>query len=126
MNNQFTTYEIAVKLKELGFNEKCLYSIEYSEGGQTLYLNPNFKNNSQSYIGEITLPLWQQAINWIRREKGIDLCVNKAYDDLWEYSYNRVGDDTTTITHVPLPTECSLEDAYKECILAAIKLIEKK
>ena len=90
MVNQFVTYEIALKLKELGFNEKCLYSIEYSEGGQTLQLNPNFKNNSQCYIGEITIPLRKQVIDWLREKHNLHIkfMINDSYDvndKTWEF-----------------------------------------
>lgn len=75
MEKQLCHTKIALKLKELGFNEKCLYSIEYSEGGQTLQLNPNFKNNSQCYIGEITIPLWEQVIDWLGDKYDIHIVI---------------------------------------------------
>lgn len=59
MKNQFVTYKIALKLKELGFNEECL---------------GYFRNNTKSFhLGEDTrvqkdsvlAPLWQQVIDWL-------------------------------------------------------------
>jgi len=80
MKEQFVTYEIASKLKELSFDEQCLYSIEYSEGGRTLKLNPNCKINLTCDIGEITLPLWQQVLDWILNKYGIFINVIPTKD----------------------------------------------
>ena len=65
MKKQFVTYEIALKLKELGFDEPCLYSFEFGNGGLECKLNPNLKSNTTCDIGEITAPLWQQAIEFL-------------------------------------------------------------
>ncbi len=60
MKDQFVTYEIAVKLKELGFDKRCIagYSVEKSlRIGEVSF---------QSEIDGFCLaPLWQQAIDWI-------------------------------------------------------------
>lgn len=96
MTKEFTTYEIAVKLKELGFDEECLgiWKINGDDADLNYKSTLNFKSQEQVdyvYGNTILAPLWQQAINWIRCEKGIDLYVNKVYDRLWQYSYHRFG-----------------------------------
>ena len=66
MKKQFVTYEIALKLKELDFDEPC---IAYY-AGETL-LSEFVLDYSRSAIYtqadndyEISSPLWQQAIEW--------------------------------------------------------------
>ena len=56
MKKQFTPYEISVKLKELGFNEKCfdVYSDVKSVG--------MFRNSPRDRTPKI---LWQQAFDWL-------------------------------------------------------------
>ena len=51
MENEFVPYELAVKLKELGFDEPCMSSKDM--------------NNSK---GLIQLPLYQQAFRWFREK----------------------------------------------------------
>lgn len=86
MEEQFVPYELALKLKELGFDEKCLgfyyQAIEtewfdFRSGGNVIFNegNPIILN----YSGKIGLerdeiylckaPLWQQAFDWFREEK---------------------------------------------------------
>ena len=72
MKKQFVTYEIALKLKELGFDELCFgwwcwingsianfYDYKISNS-QLIELN-NHKNNCAA-------PLWQQAIDFLREK----------------------------------------------------------
>lgn len=53
MQEQFVTHEIALMLKELGFNEPCFkdFGYDYNEDGVP-FLSCN-------------LPLWQQAIDFV-------------------------------------------------------------
>ena len=69
MKKQFVTYEIALKLKKLGFNEISRFGQETSlytkEGKHTFYANYGFMGSGLSG-GYIYAPLWQQVIDWFR------------------------------------------------------------
>lgn len=58
MKKQFVIYEIALKLKELGFEEYCL---AYYDNNKELKIF----NNCQEYYRSIKAPLWQQAIDFL-------------------------------------------------------------
>lgn len=76
MQNQFVTYEIALKLKELGFREDCLYyfdSFKYTGSSSAFWDN---YNKSELLISK---PLYQQVIDWLREEHGIHVIINKTY-----------------------------------------------
>lgn len=68
MKKQFVTYEIAIKLEELGFNEKCLGSYcvtpKFDAGDFELGVSYSLK-----------APLWQQAIDWLREEHKLHVSV---------------------------------------------------
>ena len=68
MENEFVTLSLAKRLKEQGFDEECLYSYEYSEGGMIVKQNPLKKANSSCDAGEITAPLWKQADEWMDKQ----------------------------------------------------------
>ena len=78
MGNQFVTYEIALKLKELGFNEKCFGFYRNSEiCGVNIWDRDHdqFHVISQENISSATYefilaPLWQQAFEFFRKECG--------------------------------------------------------
>ena len=64
IEEQFVPYEIALKLKQLGFDEVCLAHwigdnlvISYTQSSFS------FKNNST-----VLAPLWQQAFDWFREK----------------------------------------------------------
>ena len=66
MKKQFVTYEIALKLKELGFDEHC---IAYYAGETLLSEFVLDHSRTISYTQtndgyEMSAPLWQQVIEW--------------------------------------------------------------
>jgi hypothetical protein len=62
MEKEFVPYELAVKLKELGFDEPCFGY--YDEGG----------NLYTEMVEVLKAPLYQQAINFLY------ICSNKQID----------------------------------------------
>lgn len=70
MEKEFVTYEIALKLKELGFDEYCLGF--YTTWKELLF----YVNDKESYIRDkkqilCDAPLWQQTIDWLWKEHKI-------------------------------------------------------
>lgn len=91
MEKEFVTYEQALALKELGFDEECFCT--YSN--KQLSRNPSHKMdsipiteepytwcNSKVHDTVITAPLKQQAFRWFREKHNIDAWVQPfvAYD----------------------------------------------
>lgn len=82
MKEQFVTYDIGLKLKELGFNEPCL---RYYWSGANSLMGRNEKERSNSELTQLSktqlkglqfskfcsLPLWQQAFDWFENEHKI-------------------------------------------------------
>ena len=72
MKKLFTTYQIASKLKELGFDEPCLMYY-YNDDENKLHSNVSTSTLYGAMISEegfnkdrqIKAPLWQQAIHWL-------------------------------------------------------------
>jgi hypothetical protein len=116
MKEQFVTYEIALKLKKLGFDEPCL---------GYYHINQNYPDGYSFTMGEDTrtsdctvkAPLYQQAIDWFRGKYRIDIHItfkhqkgnkidgiNSVYYDIeiyrlrggdaWkEYNFNQISDN---------------------------------
>lgn len=71
IRKQFATYEIALKLKELGFNETCLgMFVPYRDDVVELEYNGCITNN-EMFSKCIAAPLWQQVIDWFNKEYDI-------------------------------------------------------
>jgi hypothetical protein len=93
MKKQFVPYEIALTLKEKGFDEPCISKYEEN------YLCQDFSFdicNDDTWITNSKLhskdkycaaPLWQQVIDWLRDVKKVEIIVESGPVDLG-YSYH--------------------------------------
>jgi hypothetical protein len=131
MNNEFVSYEIALKLKELGFDEPCFtYYYELNSNLRT-HLVVDI-NNAWTYLGNTNFgftlaPLYQQVFKWLRNKYDIDISINTIY-----YKYNeniskkyRVVIDNETVFKY-LGFYDTYEEAQKECILDLISIIKNQ
>lgn len=66
IEQQFIPYELALELKELGFDEECLMYWYKANNGHELVFE-----KTQTFQPYISAPLWQQAFDWFR-EKGYE------------------------------------------------------
>jgi hypothetical protein len=131
MEKEFVSYEVALKLKELGFDEPCFtYYYELTSNLRT-HLGVDI-NNAWTYSGNKKLgftlaPLYQQVFKWLRNKYGIDFSINTTYSRYNENTskkYSGVIDNKTVFINV------GFYDTYEEAELAGlqkmIKIIEKE
>jgi len=85
MKNQFVTYEIALALKELGFNEACLGAY-YPEPDSELIPCKWYNNNNHRLNPKIAAPLWQQAIDYLREKHNLHVEI-RYLDSVAKYGY---------------------------------------
>jgi len=71
MEKEFVTYELALKLKELGFDEPCWGYYHVNEGYSIGYAFCYSDRESQPYYG-CSAPLFQQAFRWLYQKLNID------------------------------------------------------
>ncbi len=79
MKDLFVPYELAVKLKEKGFKEKCIFMYD-----KLNMLSKDLRTNEQEFYGVnynsslycCSAPFWQQVIDWLREEKNIKVVEN--------------------------------------------------
>jgi hypothetical protein len=86
MKEQFVPYEIALKLKEKGFDEPCLGYFDplYKK----LVIWENGSTNSTS--NWVYAPLWQQVSKWFRIVHNIYLIEQVTIDSRGDIFYYRV------------------------------------
>ena len=77
MNEDFVTYELAVKLKEKGFDIPC-YGYYHRDGGNDSFElcgngDCDFLNSKNKH--RIAAPTISQVLKWLREEKGIHIEV---------------------------------------------------
>jgi hypothetical protein len=85
MKEQFVSYQIAKKLKELGFNEPCLGEWQNLKTGVNLVIDEEDRIFDVAVLGaEIKAPLRQQALDWLRDKHKIHVEVERDLDG-WCY-----------------------------------------
>lgn len=67
MEKEFITYDLAVKLRDLGFDEECFASIDKFSNFPYIPSKGGRYKNSNKY-GVLACPLWQQAFDWFREK----------------------------------------------------------
>jgi hypothetical protein len=74
MEKEFVTYELALKLKQLGFDEPCLAYWDNDKlfvidrNSERIQKNSNYKD---IFEGIISAPLFSQAFRWFREKYGL-------------------------------------------------------
>ena len=137
MKEQFVTYEIALKLKELGFDEECLaiytHNNDFYKKG-TFFLNhphpftieeltPIVQDVRESTV-YILAPLWQQVIDWFREKYLIDIdngwCISNPFGKKQE-GYNISVYDRTRDEFAVRDFHIDYYKAREQAILKAIE-----
>lgn len=85
MKKLFATYEIAKKLKELGFDEPCLgrwnrHAVQDGKIVPDIICIITPKNSEIANSSLIAAPTWQQTIDWLREEHNIVVMVRRDWD----------------------------------------------
>ena len=122
LKDQFVPYELALKLKELGFDEKCFGWFNYNQEIQ--YAPSVVKIDLHN---DYTLaPLWQQAFDWFR-EKGLDNTLGLTIDNSrYTYLITNTG-KLLNVDHLTIPVNqyAFHKDARQACLEQLIELVEK-
>ena len=103
MEKEFVPYELAVKLKKLGFDEECL----------SYYFNKQLSFGSKTAYGEVVeAPLYQQAFRWFREKYKLHYPIAVS-DGVWFYAKWSLGVYKT------------YEEAELACLTKLIEIVEQ-
>ena len=92
MEKEFTPYEQALELKELGFDEPCFYQYvrDFDNDGELIPITsetnrPILRDNNQVSLcsgGDcFAAPLYQQAFRWFREKYGISVSISINWEE---------------------------------------------
>jgi len=131
MNKEFIPYEQALELKELGFDEPCMFpyhrnNTEYIDSAHIELANYNATEKL------VSAPLYQQAFRWFREKYGWYQTIDTYFDEnnvLKEHGWHiyQDGNDRTEnyLRMLDSSQKQQVEDTYEEAELACLKkLIE--
>lgn len=133
MREQFVTCEIALKLKELGFNEKCFALFDAYNENNLVYLSDGknkmgniMLNSSMDY--SCTAPLWQQALDFLSKTYEIDITFNindsPTIIKLFRFTISHYRRLLLLVPYFSRYEFINKHEAREQAILKAIELIE--
>lgn len=144
MEKQFIPYELALKLKELGFDEECLST--YSKKGN-FHRNPSHDMadlpiegqpytwiNSKIHVDNCAAPLWQQAFDWFREKYNLYAYIRIGYigysdpSKTWDFSvYDDISLDYPKLDEKGYSgyKGFTYEEARQACLEKLIELCKK-
>ena len=75
---EFVPYELALELKQLGFDEPCFgrYDGKGKNKGKIWYEMPN-RGQETIPVGDVLAPLYQQAFRWFREKYDLHVQIRK-------------------------------------------------
>jgi hypothetical protein len=121
MTKEFVPFELAVKLKQIGFDEPCL---DFYDDNQELFYN--HENKEKIHIGDsVKAPLFQQAFRWFRENYRLSVFIQDWLDDYdgeiveWTIGEDRIIYEITNRTD-------TYEEAEIYCLDKLIELVETK
>lgn len=130
MNNEFVTYNIALRMKAIGFNEPCIAyaTLEYSD---VVHCGIGFKIHKESDLPTkpFGVPTWQSAFEWFRKNHDLDsylmparLETKKVYD----YYIWFINEEGKKDLFIGMNNQYSYEVAELVCLVELIKIVEEK
>jgi hypothetical protein len=140
MNEEFLSYEIALKLKELGFNEPCFTYYYNINGNIRTDLSINI-HNAWTYAGTKKLgttlaPLYQQVFRWFREQFNWQSSIEATKDQHnHELGYNYwIWNNKTGEEHHTMPKNRpsgdwefeKYEDAEIACLIKLIEIVKNE
>ena len=120
MTQEFVPYELAVKLKELGFDEPCLgrwlviTEWEKPTGEVRLQIGLKVEDYSKN---QFTAPLYQQAFRWFREKHNLHCAVN---------THTSSTNQLTYICSLEFGKKLTYEEAELACLDKLIEIVESK
>ncbi len=122
MKEKFVNYEIALALKELGFDEEC--GAFYFKDLENIYQKCCewfVSNDDVYYYGEEILcvaPLYQQAFRWFREKHDLDVISKPHIRKTKKYVCDPVN--------IRLEAKNTYEEAETACLIKLIEIVKKK
>ncbi len=134
MKEQFVTYEISLKLKELGFDEEVIATFDTYENNELKIFAFSVPNKGIFEEGFkkgwcIKAPLYQQVTDWFREKHNIHIVVSgRLVNDPKKktYKWEVYGDFEEEPGKLYAGLDKDYYTAYNEAILKAIELIKTK
>ena len=135
MEAEFISYEQALALKELGFDEPCFWWYDFEKELRKDRIGVNSINSKYFLNGNsCSAPTYSQAFRWFREKYGLDYSINPFYYP--ETTKIRFRWDYFKFIYHDVPNrrkfesfgggEATREEAELECLKKLIEIVKEK
>jgi hypothetical protein len=119
MEKEFVPYELAVKLKELGFDEPCFgYYTELKD----FVMRPHLRQQD-CIEGKFLAPTWQSAFRWFREKYQLHSTITSISQESWQWHIQKPGQQLGKLYDEDFYT---YEEAELACLEKLIEIVEQK
>ena len=122
MNKEFVPYELALELKQLGFDEPCFGY--YEPNKEFKYINweifkdfPYLAKNSE-WVDLVAALTYSQAFRWFREQYGLCLVIKPIDDKKLDLGYNLLKNGLIISAHL------TYETAELTCLKKLIEIVK--
>ena len=123
INNQFIPYNLALELRNLGFDD-YVFAFYWTDTKQLILDSPNYLGKHNGV--HLQAPLWQQAFDWFRDKYNLvsEIFHNPEYEwKNWKYRFYWTT-ERLRLSNISDGHYETYEEARLECLKKLIKIVE--
>ena len=119
----FIPYPEAFELKQLGFDEVCIYHYKKNDEGEhtshpTFEMLTPFGKNHNILDSRVSAPTYSQAFRWFREKHGLCIVIKPIDDKKLDLGYNLLKNGLIMNAHL------TYEGAELACLRNLIKIVK--
>jgi hypothetical protein len=135
MEKEFVPYQESLELKQLGFDEPCMFAYRNSDGEQSLMSFSKWQNFTKhdNHDGFAAAPLYQQAFRFFREKFNLEYQIIKSASDSYSavihLNTREYLDKILTLYNacVAEVVDCySYEEVELDCLRKLIEIVKNK
>lgn len=121
MNKYFVTFEQALALKELGFDEPCLALFHWDE----MFVIQQTSTHEQYYGQACSAPLYSQVFEWFRNNHLLEATINRSWSMHSSYHYVIINNmDYDNAIQQESTSNRTYQQAKSACLDELIKIVK--
>ena len=124
LQKDFLHYELALKMKQLGFDEPCMYYVD-EQNNSFIY---NFQTHPDEFIEwcgvkVISTPTYSQSFKFFREKYQLHSTITSISQESWQWHITKPGESLGKMYQEDFYT---YEEAEQDCLVKLIDIIENK
>jgi len=125
MQKEIVLYPESFELKQLGFDEVCIYHYKKNDEGEhtshpTFEMTAPFGKNHNTLDSRVSAPTYSQSFRWFREKHGLCIVIKPIDDKKLDLGYNLLKNGLIMNAHL------TYEGAELACLRNLIKIVKEQ